>query len=1024
MKKRRLISILTVLSLICVLLPVFEVSAASEGVSGGIFDISFGNGMVLDCQRTVKAKTDEGGGQISGYEISARDFALPYSAVTNEPTDLGTDYLKLEYAGAKSEMDEATRTALDALISNAEDTAPVFRLVRYTKDGEKIGDFSNVGYISYCGEGLCLLSTVRGGTAANSYGYFLQAKIQYGPELQEQYSGTTDKTLTESFEDMKEFPTLKLISITTESGERIPLYVNMGDTIGSVKEQLRDKGVTSSEIALYCDGQELADDAVVDQFIDSADGITAVFYDRAISTPDELKQFCDAVNSGDTFEGKTVILKADIALSGSADDQWTPIGDDAIFYGIFDGQGHTISGLYIDNDAKDYVGLFGHVKGAEIKNLNISGSTLTGNNYVGGISAHSQINTNGGVARYSKITNCVIEESVTITGNRQAGGIAGQFDGTIELCVNNAAITVTDKGADSNNNKDLAGGIVGYANNGNGAILNCVNNGDVRGIYTVGGIAGDAQCRMEGCTNNGNVTAACDVENSDYSFVGGIVGNLTGAVYGAAYTGELVDCINTGNVTATGLIVGGVAGYVDGAPLSNVINQGNVQGKTYVGGIAGLVYDADVTGGYSIGTVSADSAAGGIVGHSSSADRQFSDLYFNNEAFQGEAISNNAGIFMKIAGKPLSAFTSGEVAHLLQGEQETQAWGQSLSGDDTYPVLTEDSAKKVYQVVFQTQPDAAGGDYATVYANPSGVGADRMPDDPISDKKAFVKWSKTNGADGEEFTASTAVTQDLTIFAIWTDKPGKPSVTIGGDGTGGKAEPAEDGSVTITPDDGCKIVKITVNGEEVEIPEDGKLTGLSSSDSVVVTFGKNTMPVSQRFTDVTAGAWYEDAVQFVVDHGLFCGTSDTTFSPNSDMTRGMLTTVLYRLEKEPATDAVDLFDDVAGSKYYTEAVAWAAQNQIVVGYGNGKFGPEDAITREQLVVMLWRYAGSPESAGSLDSFTDGAKTSDWAAAALSWAVEQKIVNGKGNGILDPAGKATRAEVAAMLMRYCKLETQG
>ncbi len=115
--------------------------------------------------------------------------------------------------------------------------------------------------------------------------------------------------------------------------------------------------------------------------------------------------------------------------------------------------------------------------------------------------------------------------------------------------------------------------------------------------------------------------------------------------------------------------------------------------------------------------------------------------------------------------------------------------------------------------------------------------------------------------------------------------------------------------------------------------------------------------------------------------------------------------------------------EVKEDLYYSEAITWAAETGIVSGYGNGNFGPDDPITREQLATILWRYAGSPTSAGSLDSFTDGDATDTWAVEALCWAVDNKIVTGKGNGVLDPQGKATRAEVAAMLMRYVSACTQ-
>ncbi len=154
--------------------------------------------------------------------------------------------------------------------------------------------------------------------------------------------------------------------------------------------------------------------------------------------------------------------------------------------------------------------------------------------------------------------------------------------------------------------------------------------------------------------------------------------------------------------------------------------------------------------------------------------------------------------------------------------------------------------------------------------------------------------------------------------------------------------------------------------------------------------------------------------------GLVAGTGANRFSPGEKLTRGMMAAILYRLAKEPETTADDLFSDVADGRYYAQAIAWAAENHIVAGYGNGKYGPNDPITREQLTTILWHYAGSPESAGDLAKFTDGGKTSIWAVPAMRWAVENKIVSGRGGGILDPTGKATRAEAAVILVHFIDL----
>ena len=177
-----------------------------------------------------------------------------------------------------------------------------------------------------------------------------------------------------------------------------------------------------------------------------------------------------------------------------------------------------------------------------------------------------------------------------------------------------------------------------------------------------------------------------------------------------------------------------------------------------------------------------------------------------------------------------------------------------------------------------------------------------------------------------------------------------------------------------------------------------------------------TPDASASFTDVVSGDWYYDAVQFVYEHGLMNGTSQTTFAPQRTTTRGMIVTILHRMEGEPSAAAA-VFSDVAETSYCGAAVAWASQNGIVTGYDAGTFRPDAPITRQQLATMLYRYAGSPAVEGSL-SFPDADGVADYAEAAMLWAVQTGIINGKTDGTLDPAGLATRAQVATMMARYC------
>lgn len=174
---------------------------------------------------------------------------------------------------------------------------------------------------------------------------------------------------------------------------------------------------------------------------------------------------------------------------------------------------------------------------------------------------------------------------------------------------------------------------------------------------------------------------------------------------------------------------------------------------------------------------------------------------------------------------------------------------------------------------------------------------------------------------------------------------------------------------------------------------------------------------SRAFTDLGGvGTWYHEAVDYALRNGLMDGYGGGLFGPDDDLSRAQLTQILYNKEGKPAVRDKSVFVDVASGVWFTPAVTWASMRDIVVGYGNGLFGPDDPITREQLAAMLWRYAGRPASAEKNLDFADTEEISDYALEAVAWAVEQGIMQGSGNGILDPRGNATRAEVATMLMR--------
>lgn len=179
------------------------------------------------------------------------------------------------------------------------------------------------------------------------------------------------------------------------------------------------------------------------------------------------------------------------------------------------------------------------------------------------------------------------------------------------------------------------------------------------------------------------------------------------------------------------------------------------------------------------------------------------------------------------------------------------------------------------------------------------------------------------------------------------------------------------------------------------------------------------------FTDVSSSDWFSSDVLFAYEHKLFQGLTDTTFSPDTRMNRAMLATVLSRLAGMANSAPSAGFSDVADDVWYADAVNWAAWAGIVNGMGDGTFAPNNNVTREQMAVMLYRYARDfvgieVPSTGDLTAFPDRAAISTWARDALSWAVGHGIMNGYSDGTLSPGGTASRAEVAAMLRRFSEL----
>ena len=369
---------------------------------------------------------------------------------------------------------------------------------------------------------------------------------------------------------------------------------------------------------------------------------------------------------------------------------------------------------------------------------------------------------------------------------------------------------------------------------------------------------------------------------------------------------------------------------------------------------------------------------------------------------------------------------------------------QAAEPGDTITVIEDNSVPQSYTVSF----DGNGGNAIASVTVPEKTEI-TLPT-PIREDYEFEGWY-----DGDKLVKSPyTVTADVTLTAHWDrissgggashpeagstsssdryeiTKPSKVengSIKV----SDSKAEKGDTVTITVTPDEGYELDKLAVydeDGDKIGLKDkgDGKFTfEMPKSDvEIEVSFALiEDETVKANFADVAADAWYADAVQYVYENGMMSGTSETTFSPDLTTTRGMIVTILYRLENEPTVTGTTAFTDVAADQYYANAVAWAAQNGIVSGIDATTFAPNNAITREQMAAILYRYAqfkGYDVSAkADLSVYTDAAQVSTYATDAMAWANGAQLITGTSQTTLTPAGNATRAQVATILMRFCE-----
>lgn len=355
-----------------------------------------------------------------------------------------------------------------------------------------------------------------------------------------------------------------------------------------------------------------------------------------------------------------------------------------------------------------------------------------------------------------------------------------------------------------------------------------------------------------------------------------------------------------------------------------------------------------------------------------------------------------------------------------------------------------------YQEIGDVTLNVSAGEGGTVEANvENGLvtkGTAVTVTATANDNYTFAKWT-VNGKDGSSNATETFNINADTAIVAHFEKATTGGSNSGGSGSGSGSSGGSHGgggssnyTLTFETNGGSALSKVTKSaGTTIDLSAytttksgytfAGWYADQALTDSVTQVKLSKSMTVYAKwtkvqlsYTDVDKDDWFYEAVDYVTANGIMNGTSKTTFAPALNTTRGMIVTMLYRMEGQPTVTGGVPFTDVAADQYYADAVAWAAANGIVNGTSKTTFAPDQDVTREQLVAILYRYAQykgyDVTMSGSLAAYQDAASVSTYAVPAMQWAVGAGLINGIGND-LAPQGDATRAQVATMLMRFAE-----
>ena len=775
----------------------------------------------------------------------------------------------------------------------------------------------------------------------------------------------------------------------------------------------------------------------------------------------QLAYLANSVNGGESYADTYFVLTANIDL-GNKD--WTPIAnsfsdallggsDYRVFAGNFDGNGYTISNVSIGSEAApleaDVFGFFGATEG-KISNLNLDTVSIHGIAKVASIGAvvgfaGGLVGSSGGSIENCHVTGLTMDMSAPSNVYAAAywvGGLVGALDGT--QLINECSVSggITEKAG-----KGSIGGLIGELGKAAKITYSRSNvtvnvKADSRGGANVGGFIGkgngktDAETIIRNCYATGNVTGG--------AYTGGFAGGLWGL--------NIKNCYASGNVSQAAAAMASFVGT-------------DASDSNYYGSITNCFTTGIVTGSSPFRYAFAEQSSAtkrseitncyfavenlGIKNQNESATEKPQDemkneafaaalngsddsngwSFVNGQVLCGAEPADYSAVEVAKAAIPtdLTVYTDESVAALntaVDGVVRGKAFVSQANVDAMAQAIKDAIAALQYKGADYTKVDEAIAkanalnkdnykDFSGVEAAVNAVVRDKNITEQsevdamakaIEDAIAALEQKSSSGGDDNAPTYAIEVGKDIRNGTVTANRR--------------YAERGDTVTITVKPDDGFKLDDLTVtdkNGKELKLTDKGNgkytFTMPASKVEVNATFVKE-VEISP-FNDVSTSAYYYEAVKWAQEKGITGGIGNGLFGPNQPCTRAQIVTFLWRAAGSPEPKAMSSFADVSTDAYYAKAVAWAVENGITTGTGDGKFSPDATCTRAQSVTFLFRAIG--KLVDSKAEFSDVLADSYY-ANAVDWAVENGVTNGIGDGLFGPNNSCTRAQIVTFLYR--------